>query len=106
MTHETPVQSFVTPERMARAVAYADQAAVVDTSLSAFDCAVLAVGAMFAPYLQDETGTIPVQRMAQYYRLVDDVEQRLGVHRARVWRGDYRSPAATLTQSLDGLAAP
>lgn len=86
-------QSFVTDARIAFAVRQAAEVAARDRDASAFDCAEAAVRQVFGRWLLDHTATVPPARMPLFLRLVDEVEQRLGLHRRRRYRPAPMHPA-------------
>ena len=76
-------QPFVTDARIDFAVRRAGEVADRHRDYSAFDCAEAAVRQVFGRWLMDHTASVPPGRMPLYLRLVDEVEQRLGLHRRR-----------------------
>ncbi|WP_193370002.1 hypothetical protein [Pelagibius marinus] len=76
-------QPFVTDKRIAFAVRRAGEIADRRREDSAFDCAAAAVRQVFGRWLLDHTAAVPPSKMPLYLRLVDEVEQRLGLHRRR-----------------------
>jgi hypothetical protein len=76
-------QSYITDKRIDFAVRLADDIAARDLSLTAYECAERAVRRIFGRWLLEATGLVPAPQLALYYRLVDEVEQRLGLHRRR-----------------------
>ena len=86
-------QPFVTDARIAFAVRQAAEIAARDHALSGFDCAEAAVRRVFGRWLLDHTATVPPTRMPLFLRLVDEVEQRLGLHRRRRARWVPSDPA-------------
>jgi hypothetical protein len=76
-------QSFVTDARIAFAVRRAGEIADRRRYDSAFDCAAAAVRQVFGRWLLDHTAGVPPAKMPLYLRLVDEVEQRMGLHRRR-----------------------
>lgn len=90
-------QPFVTDARIAFAVRRAGEIADRRRRDSAFDCAAAAVRQVFGRWLLDHTASVPPARMPLYLRLVDEVEQRLGLHRRR--------PGMTLPED-PAIAAP
>ncbi len=83
MTAVRASQDFVTEERIHFAVKVADEIAARDHHLSGYDCAEAAVRKIFGPWLLDYAATVPSHHLPRYFRLVDEVEQRLGLHRCR-----------------------
>lgn len=76
-------QPFITDTRIDFAVRQAAEIAVERRDCSAFDCAAAAVRQVFGRWLLDHTADVPAPLMPLYLRLVDEVEQRLGLHRRR-----------------------
>lgn len=76
-------QPFVTNARIDFAVRRANEVADRHHDYSAFDCAEAAVRQVFGRWLMDHTASVLPGRMPLYLRLVDEVEQRLGLHRRR-----------------------
>lgn len=86
-------QPFVTDARIDFAVRRAAEFAERDRDASAFDCAEAAVRQVFGRWLLDHTATVPPAQMPLFLRLVDEVEQRLGLHRRRRSRPVPMDPA-------------
>jgi len=86
-------QAFVTDARIDFAVRQAAEVAARERDASAFDCAEAAVRQVFGRWLLDHTATVPPARMPLFLRLVDEVEQRLGLHRRRRFRPAPMHPA-------------
>ncbi len=76
-------QPFVTDARIDFAVRRAGEIADRHHAYSAFDCAAAAVRQVFGRWLLDHTASVPAAKLPLYLRLVDEVEQRLGLHRRR-----------------------
>lgn len=76
-------QAFVTDARIDFAVRQAAEIAARDHDASAFDCAEAAVRQVFGRWLLDHTASVPPAQLPLFLRLVDEVEQRLGLHRRR-----------------------
>ena len=76
-------QTFITDARIAFAVRQAGEIAARDHDTSGFDCAEAAVRQVFGRWLLDHTAAVPPARLPLFLRLVDEVEQRLGLHRRR-----------------------
>lgn len=76
-------QAFVTDARIDFAVRRAAEIADRNHDYSGFDCADAAVRQVFGRWLFDHTATVPPAQMPLFLRLVDEVEQRLGLHRRR-----------------------
>jgi len=94
--------AFVTDARIAFAVRRAAEIAAQNHDYSAFDCAQAAVRQVFGRWLLDHTATVPPARMPLFLRLVDEVEQRLGLHRRRRGRGAPLDPIlASLAAELE-----
>ncbi|GAB4224014.1 MAG: hypothetical protein Tsb0032_27720 [Kiloniellaceae bacterium] len=87
-------QPFVTEARIDFAVRRAGEIADRRRHDSAFDCAATAVRQVFGRWLLDHTATVPPARLPLYLRLVDEVEQRLGLHRRRHGVALPEDPAA------------
>lgn len=92
-------QAFVTDARIEFAVRRAAEIADRNHDYSAFDCADAAVRQVFGRWLLDHTAGVPPARMPLFLRLVDEVEQRLGLHRRR------RSRPVPMDPALASLAA-
>ena len=86
-------QPFITDARIDFAVRQASEIADRHRDYSAFDCAESAVRQVFGRWLMDHTASVPPARMPLYLRLVDEVEQRLGLHRRRRDFLDHSDPA-------------
>jgi hypothetical protein len=86
-------QTFITDARIAFAVRQAGEIAARDHDASAFDCAEAAVRQVFGRWLLDHTAAVPPARLPLFLRLVDEVEQRLGLHRRRRSRPLPMDPA-------------
>ena len=86
-------QDFVTDVRIDFAVRRAAEIAARHRDYSAFDCAETAVRQVFGRWLMDHTASVPPARMPLFLRLVDEVEQRLGLHRRRRGRPLPMNPA-------------
>lgn len=84
---------FVTDARIAFAVRQAAELAARHRDYSAFDCAEAAVRQVFGRWLLDHTATVAPAQMPLFLRLVDEVEQRLGLHRRRRFRPAPMHPA-------------
>lgn len=91
-------QPFVTDARIDFAVRHAAEIAANHRDYSAFDCAEAAVRKVFGRWLLDHTAGVAPAAMPLYLRLVDEVEQRLGLHRRR------RGAGAPLDPALAGYA--
>lgn len=100
-------KDFITDSRIDFAVKLADGIAAEKHDLSAFDCAELAVSKVFGRWMIDHTGTVPTPEMPLFLRLVDEVEQRLGLHRRRGHRSGPPAPAqaCAVPTPTDQLAA-
>jgi hypothetical protein len=90
-------KDFITDARIDFAVKLADGIAAEDRTLSAFECAEQAVRKVFGRWMIDHTGTVPTPEMPLFLRLVDEVEQRLGLHRRRSHRSGPMAPALART---------
>jgi hypothetical protein len=86
-------QTFITDARIAFAVRQAAEIAARNHDTSAFDCAEAAVRQVFGRWLLDHTAAVPPARLPLFLRLVDEVEQRLGLHRRRRSRPLPMDPA-------------
>ena len=86
-------QPFVTDARIEFAVRHAAELAARHRDYSAFDCAEAAVRQVFGRWLLDHTAGVAPASMPLYLRLVDEVEQRLGLHRRRRGGGSPLDPA-------------
>ena len=75
--------NFITDGRVHMAVQLADEIAAKDPDASAYDCAEKAVRTVFGRWLLDHTATVRSELLPHYVRLVDRVEQSLGLHRRR-----------------------
>ena len=93
MTQTTWARDYVTEERIAFAVKLADRLAVENMHWTAFECAEQAVRKIFGRWMLDHTGSVPAPLIPLHYRLVDEVEQRLGLHRRRDWQPAPFDPA-------------
>jgi hypothetical protein len=93
-------QPFVTDVRIDFAVRQAAEIADCHRDYSRFDCADAAVRQVFGRWLLDHTATVPPVRIPLFLRLVDEVEQRLGLHRRRRGRPVPMDPALA-SHSLD-----
>jgi len=100
-------KDFITDSRIDFAVKLADGIAAEKHDLSAFDCAERAVRKVFGRWMIDHTGTVPTPEMPLFLRLVDEVEQRLGLHRRRGHRPGPTAPAqaCAVPTRADQLAA-
>jgi len=96
MTSHRFAQPFVTDARIDFAVRQAAEIAAHHHDHSAFDCAEAAVRQVFGRWLLDHTATVAPARMPLFLRLVDEVEQRLGLHRRRRARPAPTHPALAL----------
>jgi hypothetical protein len=86
-------QTFITDARIAFAVRQAGEIAARDHDASAFDCAEAAVRQVFGRWLLDHTASVVPAQLPLFLRLVDEVEQRLGLHRRRRSRPLPMDPA-------------
>lgn len=86
-------QPYITDGRIGFAVQRAADFAARNHDWSAFDCADAAVRQVFGRWLLDHAATVPPARMPLFLRLVDEVEQRLGLHRRRRSRPLPMDPA-------------
>ena len=89
-------QSFITEARIEFAVRQAGEIATKHRDYSAFDCAEAAVRQVFGRWLLDRTAAVLPGLMPLYLRLVDEVEQRLGLHRRRRFDTHPVRPALAL----------
>lgn len=96
MSHASLATSFITEGRVQMAVRLADAIAAEEPEASAYDCAERAVRKLFGRWLLDHTAAIRPGLLPHYIRLVDRVEQQLGLHRRR---------AGPVTPSKPGMAA-
>jgi hypothetical protein len=74
---------FITDGRAYMAVQLADEIAAREPDASAYDCAEKAVRKVFGRWLLDHTAAVRPDLLPHYVRLVDRVEQSLGLHRRR-----------------------
>lgn len=74
---------FITDGRVYMAVQLAGEIAAKDPDASAYDCAEEAVRTVFGRWLLDHTAAVRSDLLPHYVRLVDRVEQSLGLHRRR-----------------------
>jgi hypothetical protein len=75
--------TFITDSRVYMAVQVADEMAAKDLDVSAYDCAEQAVRIVFGRWFLDHTASVRSELLPSYIRLVDRVEQKLGLHRRR-----------------------
>jgi hypothetical protein len=95
-------QDFITDARIDFATRRAAEIAAQNHDYSAFDCAEAAVRQVFGRWLLDHTATVPPAHLPLFLRLVDEVEQRLGLHRRRRRRGAPLDPIlASLAAELE-----
>ena len=94
-------RDFITDARIAFAAKLADQIAAEDLSLSAFDCAERAVRKVFGRWLLDFRATVPAPLIPLYYRLIGDVEQRIGLHRRSPGQDSPSQPAVAKAATTD-----
>lgn len=83
MSSQRLSNNFITDGRVHMAVQLADEIAAKDPDASAYDCAEKAVRTVFGRWLLDHTAAVRWELLPHYVRLVDRVEQSLGLHRRR-----------------------
>jgi hypothetical protein len=94
-------QTFITDARIAFAVRQAGEIAARDHDASAFDCAEAAVRQVFGRWLLDHTASVVPAQLPLFLRLVDAVEQRLGLHRRRRYGRPLPMDPALASHALD-----
>ena len=94
--------TFITDGRLHMAVQLADEIAAREPEASAYDCAERAVRTVFGRWLLDHTAAVRSELLPHYVRLVDRVEQRLGLHRRRR-SGTFPTEPAAGQSPLSGV---
>ena len=106
MNSQSLPTSFITDGRVRMAVQLAGEIAAKDPDASAYHCAEKAVRTVFGRWLLDHTAAVRADLLPHYIRLVDRVEQSLGLHRRRQVRVLPTEPAIGLAMGTASEAVP
>jgi hypothetical protein len=96
---------FISDGRIHMAVRLADDIAAKNSEASAYHCAEKAIQVVFGHWLLDHTAAVRPELLPDYFRLVDRVEQSLGLHRRRHSRPLPMKPALGDVPVSDGYTA-